>query len=33
VFFANTGRGIVGFALALWLIWRFVGRRLWARAT
>jgi membrane-bound metal-dependent hydrolase YbcI (DUF457 family) len=28
----NTLRGAVLMALALWLLWRFLGRRLWARA-
>lgn len=32
VWLANTARGVVGFSLALWLIWHFLGRRLWARA-
>lgn len=33
VWFANTARGVVGLSLALWLVWHFVGRRLWGRAT
>jgi hypothetical protein len=33
VWLANTGRGILGFAVALFLIWRFLGHRLWARAS
>jgi membrane-bound metal-dependent hydrolase YbcI (DUF457 family) len=31
-FFANTVRGAALWLVAVWLIWRFVGRRLWARA-
>lgn len=31
-FFANTIRGALLWLVAVWLIWRFVGRRLWARA-
>lgn len=32
-FFAATTVGAVGFALSCWLIWRLLGRRLWARAS
>lgn len=31
-FARNTAVGLAGLSLALWLIWRYAGRRLWARA-
>lgn len=31
-FLLNTARGVALLALALWVIWRVVGRRLWERA-
>jgi len=30
---ANTAFGVVGVTVSGWLLWRLVGRRLWARAT
>jgi hypothetical protein len=32
-FLLNTLRGGTLFVLALWLVWRLLGRRLWARAS
>ncbi len=31
-FLLNTLRGAALFVIAVWLIWRFLGRRLWERA-
>lgn len=31
-FVVDTARGIVGLAVAAWVLWRVFGRRLWARA-
>lgn len=32
-FFAQTAIGAAGLTISCWLLWRLVGRRLWARAT
>jgi hypothetical protein len=31
-FIGQTAIGIAGVSVSMWLIWRLVGRRLWARA-